>query len=194
MTRSYFRVALAGAGMLAALATPSTGLAGEDDVGGSWWPRWSLGQMMEQWGLNGTAVGWHRHMMGWGGDAELDRIDGRLAFVKAELKLTDQQNPAWETFATAVKAVAEDRNNHVGGMWHPLQAGDFGNKPLPEQMGLMETTMQARLDQLSRLKEAVGTFYASLDEKQKVTADDIVLPALGMRFGGGGARMMMYED
>ena len=51
-------------------------VADEDDWMG---PRWGMGmgQMMGGWGMMG------------GPDAMIDRIDGRLAFMKTELKITE---------------------------------------------------------------------------------------------------------
>jgi hypothetical protein len=36
-----------------------------------------------------------------------EKLDGRLAFLKAELKLTDQQNAAWNGFSEAWRATAQ---------------------------------------------------------------------------------------
>ena len=46
-------------------------------------------------------------MMGYPGpEAMLDRIDGRLAFLKTELKITEEQTPVWEELAGAIRASA----------------------------------------------------------------------------------------
>ena len=41
-----------------------------------------------------------------GPDAMLDRIEGRLAFIKAELKINETQTPAWNALADAVRSLA----------------------------------------------------------------------------------------
>ena len=43
-------------------------------------------------------------MMGMG-----DHIEGRIAFLKAELKITDAQLPQWNTFADALRSDAKRR-------------------------------------------------------------------------------------
>ena len=44
---------------------------------------------------------------GMGGMATIDRVEGRIAFLRAELKITDAQAGAWNTFADALRANAK---------------------------------------------------------------------------------------
>ena len=44
-------------------------------------------------------------MMGGGAAAH---VEGRIAFLKAELAITDQQKNAWEAYAAAIKKNLED--------------------------------------------------------------------------------------
>ena len=59
-------------------------------------------------------------MMGRGTDgmATIDRIEGRIAFLRAELKITDAQADAWNGFADALRTnarkLAEVRCNDDG--------------------------------------------------------------------------------
>src|SRR4051812_15596108 len=51
--------------------------------------------------------GMHMRMMGGpAGMGMIDRIEGRLAFLRAELKITEAQANAWNTFAEALRANA----------------------------------------------------------------------------------------
>jgi hypothetical protein len=54
--------------------------------------------------------------------------------------------------------------------------------------------MEARLEQIKTVKVAVDKLYAMLDEAQKKTADDIVLPSMGMGMGRGMGPGMMHGD
>ncbi|ORE90722.1 Spy/CpxP family protein refolding chaperone [Aurantimonas sp. 22II-16-19i] len=54
--------------------------------------------MLEAWGS------------GYGQDTMLHRVDGRLAFIRTELKITDAQMPAWNAFAEAVRSAAQAHN------------------------------------------------------------------------------------
>ena len=44
---------------------------------------------------------------GMGGMATIDRIEGRIAFLKTEIKVTDAQNDAWNAFADVLRGNAK---------------------------------------------------------------------------------------
>ena len=181
-TRTKMMVA---AGMLA-MALSGSAMAESDDDG--WWSRWGMGRgMMDGWGWGGP-------MMGYGPDAMLDRIDGRLAYMKTELKITDAQAAAWDALAKVIRSTAETHNAMMRDMMKDMRGGDFFKKPLPERLTIQQTHMEARLEQIKTVKAAVDTLYAMLDENQKKTADDIVLPSMGMGMGRGMGRGMMRWD
>ena len=56
------------------------------------------GRMMDErdWGMRGMGWGmWRGGPWQRGPDAMLDRVEGRLAFIMAELKISEAQTPAW---------------------------------------------------------------------------------------------------
>ena len=60
-------------------------------------------------------------------------VEGRLAFLKTELKITDAQLPLWNAVADAIRANAKGMGEMSGGMMGssqtahaPGQAGDAG--------------------------------------------------------------------
>jgi hypothetical protein len=175
MTLSRTNVMIA-AGLLAmGLSAPS--LAASDD--GGWWPRWGTGHgMMDGWGWGGP-------MMGYGPDAMLDRIDGRLAYMKTELKITDAQAAAWDELARVIRDTAETHNAMMREMMKDMRSGAFLETPLPQRLTIQQTHMESRLEQIKAVKAAVDKLYAQLDDAQKKTADDIVLPSMGMGMGRG---------
>jgi len=81
---------------------------------------------------------------GWGGGPEwmLDRIEGRPAFLKQELKITDAQAAAWEGFANALRAVT---TNHAERM-KTLFAGREASKALPERIEGQELFLATLLE------------------------------------------------
>jgi hypothetical protein len=94
------RLMVAAGLLVAALSAPAT--ADSDDDGS--WSGWGMGRgMMDGWGWGGP-------MMGYGADAMLDRIDGRLAYMKTELKITDAQATAWDELAKVIRDTAETHN------------------------------------------------------------------------------------
>ncbi len=161
-------------------------LAESDDDG--WWSRRGMGHgMMDGWGWGGP-------MMGYGPDAMLDRIDGRLAYMKTELKITEAQTAAWDELAGVIRDTAETHNAMMRGMMKDMRSGEFLKKPLPERLTLQQTHMEARLEQIKSVKSAVDKLYAVLNDDQKKTADEIVLPSMGMGMGRGmGSGMMNWE-
>lgn len=108
-------------------------------------------------------------------DAAVGFIDGRLAFVKAELKVTDRQMPEWNAFATTMRANAKAINEQL----KPLRAGRWAAKPLPERLEEQAKVMAARVDAFNRTSEAVKPLYAVLDDAQKKIADVILLGPMG---------------
>jgi hypothetical protein len=174
MSKRLTHVVLATA-IAAMIAGP---LAAQDQRG------WGMGQMMQGWG-NGP-------MMGFGSDARLDRIEGRLAFLKTELKITDAQSAAWDGLATTIRTTAEAHNALMQSMMEQMHEGNYLEMPLPERLGLHESHMEGRLQQIKALRASVATLYAVLDDEQKKAADEIVLPTMGMgMMGGGMGRGMM---
>ncbi len=178
--KSAYSTLMAAAGLLVvAISVPA--IADSDDDG--WWPRWGMARgMMDGWGWGGP-------MMGYGPDVMLDRIDGRLAYMKTELKITDAQAAAWDELAEAIRNTAEIHNAMMREMMKDVRSGNFLKKPLPERLTLQQTHMEARLEQIKSVKAAVDKLYPLLDDTQKKTADDIVLPSVGMGRGMGSGMM-----
>jgi hypothetical protein len=111
----------------------------------------------------------------------IGRIDGRLAYLKAELKITDAQTPAWSKLAEAIRRSAATRAERMRGRW----SGEDAGKTLVERLEAHEQFMAARLDELKQTKVAWTELYRGLSDSQKKEADEIVLPMMGM--GGPGA-------
>lgn len=98
-----------------------------------------------------------------------DRIEGRLAFLRAELHVTDAQNSAWTTFAEGVRSSRQ----------HLLEARQQLNQPSSkpaDRLEQYERHLAARLEALKSARTAFTQLYASLDEAQKRTADELVVP------------------
>ncbi len=124
---------------------------------------------------------------GWwdGPDAMDSRIDGRLAFLKAELKITDAQNAAWDKVAAAVRASTESMVDRMKSVF----AGDQKDTTLPQRLDIQEQFMTARLDEIKQVKSALTDLYAVLSDDQKKEADNLVLPMMGMGMMGGWGMM-----
>lgn len=191
MTGSLVKKLLATGALVAVLASPL--LAHDGDGGwGNWWRGGHMmghGDMMRGWGMGGGP------MMGFGNEEVVTRrIDGRLAFIKAELKITDAQEATWDGVATTVRNTTESHNAMMRTMMAERMSGEFFKKPLPERLTLHQTHLESRLEQVKELQDSFSKLYAVLTDDQKKVADDIALPMMGMGMGGGmgmGRHMMM---
>jgi hypothetical protein len=104
-----------------------------------------------------------------------EHVEGRLAFIKAELKITDAQQPQWNAFADAVRANAQAMKE----MGMPMMGQEAQSRTLPERLAQDEKIMSLELESLRRLKSAVDPLYAVLSDEQKKTADALAHP-MGM--------------
>lgn len=103
-------------------------------------------------------------------------VEGRLAFLKTELKITDAQTPMWNAFAQAVR-------DNAKAMEAMMQGGMMGmsqSAKLPDKLEMREKMMATHLDALRKLKTAVDPLYAAFSDEQKKTADEIMLTPMGM--------------
>ena len=113
-----------------------------------------------------------------------ERIDGRLAFLKAELKITDAQTQSWNTLADAIRKSAATRTERMRGRWSDDDAG----KTLVERLERHEQFMLARLEEIRQIRVAWSELYQYLSDGQKKEADELVLPMMGMGGPGMGWR------
>ncbi|MBI5320195.1 Spy/CpxP family protein refolding chaperone [Bradyrhizobium sp.] len=112
------------------------------------------------------------------GMATIDHVEGRIAFLRAELKITDAQNAAWNAFADALRANArslgEVRSSIVSGMAGAAQPS------LVDRFALQEKWLAARLEGTRAIKAALGNLIGALSDDQKKSADELLAPHMGM--------------
>lgn len=119
--------------------------------------------------MGGAAAG----AMGMGQMMDPGRVAGRIAFLKAELKITDAQQPLWNAFTEALKA----NRAMMGDMQEMMMAAQGAAAPtLIQRIEGHERVLAARLEAVRGLKAALGPLYASFDEAQKRTADQLMMP------------------
>jgi hypothetical protein len=141
------------------------------------------GWMMGGWG--------HRSMMGYGGpgswmmgpgdssqamcDVMANHIEGRLAYIKAELKITEPQESLWKAYAAAARDNANAMRAHCSSMMTRGSTVD-----LPDRLDQHEQLMAAQLDAVRAMNKALKPLYAILSNDQKKTADQLFWGPLGM--------------
>jgi len=104
-------------------------------------------------------------------------VEGRLAFLKTELKITDAQLPLWNAVADAIRANAKSMTEMMSGA---MMGSSQTTATLPEKLALREKMMTAHLEALRRLKTAVDPLYTALSDEQKKTADELLMGPMGM--------------
>jgi Spy/CpxP family protein refolding chaperone len=107
------------------------------------------------------------------------RVEGRLAALKVELKITPNQESAWKTFADRSRKQAESRQARREQLRNRAKA----DLPAPERLAQRTAFAKQRVASLENMTAAVTDLYAVLAPEQKKTADQLL--ARGPRDGGG---------
>jgi hypothetical protein len=120
----------------------------------------------------------HANMMGprMMGMGMTERVEGRIAFLRAELKITDAQTSAWNAFADALRGNAQKLTAARPAM--TPSAG--GQQTLTERLDGQERWLTARLEGIRSIKAAFTPLFGTFSDEQKKTATEILGPHLGL--------------
>ena len=141
-------------------------------------PMMNMMRMMRGMGMMGP---------GTSGMATIDRVEGRIAFLRAELKITEAQTGAWNAFADALRTNAQKLGQVRAAMTPQPGAAQPQAPTLAERLDLQERWLLARLEGTRAIKSAFTSLYGTLSDEQKKTADELLAPHMGMT---GMMRMM----
>ena len=110
-------------------------------------------------------------------------LEGRIAFVAAELHLTDTQKPAWDKFAEALRANGKRQDALRGAMRNIM----FGNRAtdLSGRLDQEEQFLSTHLDSVRALKTALAPLVAALDDRQRQTLTELSPIGMGGMMGWG---------
>lgn len=126
------------------------------------------GGMMGMMGGGCPMMGPMMGMMGREGSAP-SFVEGRTAFLKAELAITDAQKGVWDAYAAALRKNLESMQQMRKTMMGTTQPAN----PV-ERLDLHISTMDSRLQSLKEVKPALAALYAALSEDQKKTAESVL--------------------
>ena len=129
-------------------------------------------QMMRMMGQRGAETGCAGISM-----ATIDHVEGRIAFLRTELKITDAQSSAWNAFADALRANAKTLGEARASMM-PQQSA--AQQSLVDRFALQEKWLAARLEGTRAIKSALTNLVSTLSDEQKKTADELLAPHMGM--------------
>lgn len=107
------------------------------------------------------------------GDMRTDpiaRAQKNLSGLKAKLNLTNDQQPAWQTFSDRVN----DQAKNMASMRDKFKDNtQTMPKTAPEHMARMADLMKERAQDIAKMADAVKTFYATLTPEQQTAFDKV---------------------
>jgi hypothetical protein len=100
----------------------------------------------------------------------LSNIEGHIAFLKAEIKITEPQQKAWDEFADALrtnaKTLAAAPNPMMGAMNLRVSAG--------ARLEQQEKLLASQLEALKRSRAALEALSTVLSDEQKKRLDELI--------------------
>ena len=157
-------------------STPQPNWPGNPGSGYNMMGPWMMGPgMMNQYG--------NMPMMGWGDQGASmcammsNHIDGRLAYLKTELKITSAEESLWNTYADAARDNAQAMTDRCTAMM-----GQSGDTPLslPERLDRHEVFLEGQLESIRAMNKALKPLYGALSDSQKKAADQLISGPMGM--------------
>ena len=102
------------------------------------------------------------------------RIEGRIAYLKAELGITEAQLPQWSAFADTMRESSKAMRT---AMMATMQSGMPATAPA--RSDAMIAMMTSRLEAMKTTSAAGKALYAVLTDAQKKTADELMMSRMG---------------
>jgi len=96
-------------------------------------------------------------------------VDGRIAFMKAELKITPAQEAQWQSVAAAMRENAKALDQTITAARQNRGATDA-----VQRLEMREQLAKVRADNTARLTAAFKPLYASLSPEQQQMANQLV--------------------
>jgi hypothetical protein len=108
-----------------------------------------------------------------------DHIEGRLAFLRVELKITTKELSLWDAFATTIRQNAA-QEIAMSTQWSAAIDNVAMPLNLPQRLERHEKHLTAHRDMLQRVTATLLPLYASLSNDQKKSADALVNGVVGL--------------
>jgi len=125
--------------------------------------------------MRGGHFGHHRNMGG------VDRVEGRIAYLKAELKITDAQASQWEPVAkamrdqsAALKALHDQRPKRDRAERERALTAPETLARREAMIGMKTKVLAVRAEGQKQFTDAFTKLYAQLSDDQKKTADSLL--------------------
>ena len=99
-------------------------------------------------------------------------VDGRVAFLKTELKITPAQESQWQQFASVMRQNAQSLDQAIANARQHRGAATATNAV--DHMELRAQFAQVRAENEARLVNAFRPLYASLSAQQQQMANELM--------------------
>ena len=97
-----------------------------------------------------------------------DDVEARIKTLHNQLRITAEQEPAWNTVAETMRSNAKSRADI-----HSEQTATERTATAPEMVTAYAKTMDAHADGVHKFATAFQPLYDSMSDAQKKTADDV---------------------
>ncbi len=120
------------------------------------------------------------------------RLEGRLAFVKARLQITDAQTPLWNVYTEAVRDTMRARQEAAPGanIGFGRRGGRAERPTLPERLDLRQRMLDVQAERFAAVEQTLRPLYSAMSDGQKEIAERVLMPEprhrMGMRMSGRG--------
>jgi len=101
-------------------------------------------------------------------------LEGRIAFLKAELRITDAQSQQWTAFADALR-----QGSGTVGAAHDGKMDETRSGTAPARAEREVKLLSARLDAMRSVAAAEAALYGVMTQEQKTAADEMLTSPMG---------------
>ena len=96
--------------------------------------------------------------------------DARLAKLKADLRLTSEQESDWGKLEKGLRDTSKRRADRMVAAWEKDNQADSRKPPTPgERMRRAAEALRAQADEMNATADAIDPLWGKLDERQKRT-------------------------
>jgi hypothetical protein len=113
----------------------------------------------------------------------MDHVEGRIAFLRTELKITGAQAGVWNAFAEALRTNAKKLGEAEASMMPRADTTQPQAPTLAQRLDLQERWFAAELDGTRAIKAAFTKLNDAFSDEQKKAADELLAPNMGMGMG-----------
>ena len=99
----------------------------------------------------------------WGGGPSTERHQERVEYLKFKIKITPDQEPAWQQLENALNAKMEMIQDRF------QERRDGKSVTLPNR----SDQLRSHADQMNKIADAFDNLYAQLNDEQKASAEDL---------------------